>query len=46
MQTMFGPMARITTPEIVCVFAAIAAFLGWFVVTIVNARKPDGKERG
>jgi hypothetical protein len=45
MQTV-APMTSVSTPEIVCVVAAIAVFVGWFVVMIVDARKPDGKERG
>jgi hypothetical protein len=31
--------------QAVCSMAAAAAFLGWFVVTIADARKPDGKAR-
>lgn len=42
-EAVHGPMAEIATPELLCVIAAAAVFLGWFVVTIANARKPDGK---
>jgi len=31
--------------QAVCSIAAAAVFLGWFVVTIANARRPDGKQR-
>ena len=31
--------------QAVCSIAAAALFLGWFVVTIAGARRPDGRER-
>jgi len=39
------PATHISTPEILGFFAAVAAFLGWFVVTVASVRKPDGKPR-
>lgn len=41
----FGEMPRTTVPELLCFIGASATLLGWFAVTIRNARKPDGRDR-
>jgi Ca-activated chloride channel family protein len=43
-EAVFGAMPQTATPGFLLFLASAAAFLAWFVVTIVNARKPEGRK--